>query len=169
METRSELIFKWSVYSALSLLVLLIQGFLPEIRLFGVTLFLPPVLVAILASLEPNLQGAVFALCFGLLCDFALLGPVPCFYLVSFLLIALLSALISTRLLNAELVLSLSVVPAGLMLSALLRFFLMLAEGYGSAADVLLYAGKELLLTMPFVVPLHFLFTFFHRRFHFYG
>lgn len=169
METRSDLIIKWSVYSVLSLLVLLIQGFLPEIRLFGVTLFLPPVLVALLASLEPNLQGAVFALCFGLVCDFALLGPIPCFYLVSFLLIALLSALISTRILNAELILSLSVAPAGILLSALLRYLLMLAQGTGSFADALLYGGKELLLTMPFVVPLHFLFIFFHRRFHFYG
>ncbi len=169
METRSELIFKWSVYSALSLLVLLIQGFLPEIRLFGVALFLPPVLVALLTSLEPNLQGVVFALGFGLLCDFALLGPAPCFYLVSFLLIALLSSLISTRLLNAEMLCSLAVVPAGILLSAVLRWLLLLADGSGSVGAVLLYCAKELLLVMPVVVPLHFLFRFFHHRFHFYG
>ena len=169
METRSDLIFKWSTYSALSLLILLLQGFLPEIRLFGVTLFLPPVLVALLASLEPNLQGLIFALCFGLLCDLSLLGPTPCFYLVSFVLIAMLSALLSTRILNAELLRSLAVAPAGILLSALLRLPLMLVDGVAPLTEVLLYCGKELLLAMPFVVPLHFLFIFLHRRFHFYG
>lgn len=169
METRSDLIFKWSVYSLLSLLVLLIQGFLPEIRLFGVTLFLPPVLAALLTSLEPNLQGVVFSLCFGLLCDLALLGPAPCFYLISFLLIALLSAILSARILNAELIRSLAVASAGILLSALLRLPFLLTGGTALLTEVLLYSGKELLLAIPFVVPLHFLFTFFHRRFHFYG
>ena len=168
METRADLIFKWSVYSALCLLVLLIQGILPEIRLFGVALFLPPVLAALLAAFEPGLQGTVFALCFGVVCDFALLGPAPCFYLVSFVLSAMLAGLISSRLLNAELICSLAVAPAALALSALLRFLILLAKGGAPVPDVLLYTGKELLLTMPFVVPLHFLFAFFHRRFHFY-
>ncbi len=169
METRSDLIFKWSTYSVLSLLVLLIQGLLPEIRLFGVALFLPPVLVALLASLEPNLQGVIFALCFGLLCDLSLLGPIPCFYLISFILIAFLSILLSTRILNTELLRSLAVAPAGILLSALLRLPFLLANSTASFTEVLLYGGKELLLAVPFVVPLHFLFIFFHRRFHFYG
>ncbi len=168
METRSDLIFKWSTYGALSLLVLLVQGLLPDIRLFGVVLFLPPVLVALLASLESNLQGLIFALCFGLLCDLALLGPSPCFYLVSFILIALLSAFLSTRILNAELFRSLAAASAGILLSALLRLPLLPADG-STFSDFLLYCGRELLLAMPFVVPLHFLFLFFHRRFHFYG
>lgn len=168
METRAELIFKWSVYSAMTLLILLIQGFLPEPRLGGATVFLPPVLAAMVSALEPGQQGVLFAAGFGLVCDWALLGPVPCFYLVSFTLIGLLSLLISGRVINTQLILSLAVSAAALGLSALLRMLILLARGNFDLGAALLYAGCELLLTLPVAVPLHFLYAAFHRRFHFY-
>lgn len=168
METRAELIFKWSVYSALSLLILLLQGFLPELRLSGAALFLPPVLVAIVSSLEPGQQGVIFAGCFGLVCDLALLGPIPCFYLMSFLLIGLLSLLISRRIVNTRLILSLAVSATALVVDALLRLLILLCRGGGDLGAAALLLGAELLLTLPVAVPLHFLFAVFHRRFHFY-
>lgn len=169
METRAELIFKWSVYSALTLLVLLLQAFLPDMHLGSATLFLPPILAAIVAALEPGQQGVLFAACFGLVCDWAMLGPIPCFYLVSFTLIALLSLLISGRIVNAQLILSLAVSAAALCLSAALRLLILLCRGSAAPDAALLACGRELLLTMPFVVPLHFLFAAFYRRYHFYN
>ncbi|MGM9662700.1 MAG: hypothetical protein ACI3WR_06360 [Oscillospiraceae bacterium] len=169
METRSDLIFKWSCYSALTLAVLALQALLlPRLQLFGVGLFLPPVLAAILSAFEPGAQGMLFAAVFGLLCDFALLGPFPCFYLVTFLLISIASGLISTRLLNAGLLCSAAVTAAAFLLSDAVRALFLIARHGAGLADVLLYGAKELLLALPFVVPLHFLFAAFHRRFHFY-
>lgn len=168
MKTRSDIIFKWSVYGAVTLLVLLTQKFLlPDLRLFGVALFLPPMLAALLAAFEPGAEGMLFSLCFGLLCDWALLGPVPCFYTVSFVMIAVLSGLLSARLLSAELLCSVVVSAVAYLVSDLLRWVVMVQDG-ARLTDVLIYGGKELLLALPFVVPLHFLFAFFHSRFHFY-
>ena len=48
-----------------------------------------------------------------------------------------------------------------------LRWVLMASKGTG-LLDVLIYGGRELLLALPFVVPLHFLYSFFYQRFHFY-
>lgn len=169
METRADLIFKWSVYSAAAALLLLAQRFLPELRLFGVTLFLPPVLAALVSALEPGQQGILFAGCFGLLCDWALLGPIPCFYLMSFVLIGLLSLFISGRIVSARLILSLSVSAAAIVLSAALHLLILLFHGGAPFGAALLACGRELLLTMPFVVPLHFLLTALHRRLHFYN
>ena len=168
MRTRSEIIFKWSVYSAVSLLVLLTQKFLlPELRLFGVALFLPPMIAAMLSAFEPGAEGMLFALFFGILCDLALLGPVPCFYTVSFVLAAILSGLISARLISGQLLCSVAVSAAAYLACDALRAVLMAADGV-LLTDVLLYGGKELLFALPFAVPLHFLFGFFHGRFHFY-
>ena len=168
MKTRSEIIFQWSVYSAVSLLVLLVQKFLlPDLRLFGVALFLPPMIAAMLSAFEPGAEGMLFSLFFGMLCDWALIGPVPCFYTVSFVLAAILAGLISGRLLSGQLLCSLTVSAAAYLTGDLLRWVLMASRGT-ALLDVLLYGGRELLLALPFVVPLHFLFAFFHHRFHFY-
>ena len=168
MKTRSEIIFKWSVYSLLTLLLLFVQRLLmPNLQLFGVALFLPPMIAALLAAFEPGAEGMLFGLGFGILCDLALLGPVPCFYTISFVLAAILSGLISARLLNAELLCSATVSAAAYLVSDLIRWILMATDGV-HLLDVLLLGGKELLLALPFVVPLHFLFAFFHHRFHFY-
>ena len=168
MKTRSEIIFQWSVYSAVSLLVLLAQKFLlPELRLFGVALFLPPMIAAMLSAFEPGAEGMLFSLFFGVLCDWALIGPVPCFYTVTFVLAAILAALISARLLSGQLLCSIAVSLAAYLIGALLRWVLMAEDGV-SLITVLLYGGKELLLALPFVVPLHFLYSFFYQRFHFY-
>ena len=168
MKTRSELIFKWSVYGTLSLLVLLLQKFLlPDLRMFGLALFLPPMLAALLAAFEPGAEGMLFSLCFGLLCDWALMGPVSCFYTISFVLLAMISGLLSARLLNAQLLCSIVVSAVGYLICDLLRWVVMVQSG-ARLFDVLIYGSKELLLALPFVVPLHFLFAFFHQRFHFY-
>ena len=168
MKTRADIIFKWSVYSLLALLLLLVQKFLiPDLRLFGVALFLPPMITAMLAAFEPGPEGMLFGLGFGILCDLALLGPAPCFYTASFVLAAILSGLISGRLLSAKLLCSATVSAAAYLVSDLMRWVLMITDG-AHLMDVLLYGGKELLLALPFVVPLHFLFAFFHHRFHFY-
>lgn len=168
MKTRSEIIFQWSIYSAVSLLVLLVQKFLlPELRLFGVALFLPPMIAAMLSAFEPGAEGMLFCLFFGVLCDWALIGSVPCFYTITFVLTAILSTLISARLLSGQLLCSIAVSATAYLAGTLLRWVLMADDGIHLVA-VLLYGGKELLLALPFVVPLHFLYSFFYQRFHFY-
>ena len=116
---------------------------------------------------EPGAEGMLFSLFFGVLCDWALIGPVPCFYTVTFVLAAILAALISGRLLSGQLLCSIAVSAAAYLAGTLLRWVLMADDGVG-LVTVLLYGGKELLLALPFVVPLHFLYSFFYRRFHFY-
>ena len=63
MLTRRDLIVKWSTYAAASLaLVFLHTLLLRDVELLGVRLFLPPLLVAVVASVEDTRAGAIFGL-----------------------------------------------------------------------------------------------------------
>ena len=124
-------------------------------------------IAAMLSAFEPGAEGMLFSLFFGVLCDWALIGPVPCFYTVTFVLAAILAGLISGRMLSGQLLCSITVSAAAYLTGTLLRWVLMASDGVG-LLTVLLYGGKELLLALPFVVPLHFLDAFFYHRFHFY-
>ena len=90
MLTRQDIIIKWTTISVVTLLLELLFGFLlGDVTIFGVHLFLPPLIVGIVASLEDTHAGALFALACGVLCDLALPGVFPCLYTISFTLAAL--------------------------------------------------------------------------------
>ena len=77
--TTHDTAVKWTAYSAACLLLLFAHALtLSHLRVWGIAPFLPPLLPAVLASMEDRLEGFVFALAFGVLCDLALTAPLPC-------------------------------------------------------------------------------------------
>jgi len=90
--TTRDLGIKWSVYAlAIAFLLLLHSLTGAHLRVWGVVPFLPPLLLAVVVSMEERLEGVVFGLVFGVLCDLALTAPMPWLYTVSFTAAALLS------------------------------------------------------------------------------
>lgn len=169
METRGELIQKWLLYSLASLLFLALQALLlARISVFSLTPFLLPLIPALIGSFEQSAQALGFSLGFGILCDAALLGAFPCFYLLSSVLIVLLAGFISRRVLTRGLLCSLITGFASLLLfnsiSAAAVFF---AHGTSLPALLLRGAGVSLVSLFP-VLFMHPLYAFLHRRLHMY-
>ena len=90
MLTRRDLIIKWSAYALAALaLSFLYALLLRDAQPFGVRMFLPPVLVAAVASLEDVRFGTGFGLLCGVACDLTTAGTFPCVYTLAFTLAAL--------------------------------------------------------------------------------
>ena len=111
--TTRDTAVKWTAYGAACLLLLFAHALtLSHLRVWGIAPFLPPLLPAVLASMEDRLEGFVFALAFGALCDLALTAPLPCLYTIAFPLTALLAALIARSVLQPGILCSLAVSTA---------------------------------------------------------
>jgi len=154
---RSEIFFKWLLYSAASLLLLLLQGaVLQRLRLFGVMPFLYPVLAAVLSMCEGALSGTVYSLALGVICDLVLPGPIPCFYTLIFPLAGLCSGLVSRSWLPAGFLCSLVVSFMAFVLTDTFHGLLLVLAGKTAWAAVAMTALCEICATALFV-PLVFL------------
>ena len=169
METRSELIQKWLLYSLASLLFLAIQSLLlAKIRIFSLTPFLLPLIPAIVGSLEQNVQALGFAVGFGIFCDAAMLGPFPCFYLLSSVLVFLLSDFVSRRVLTKGLLCSLLTGLAALLLANAMNAAALFFAGRAALRELLpRVAGASLVSLFP-VFFMHPLYAFLYGRLHLY-
>ena len=115
--TTRDTAVKWTAYALACLLLLFGHELtLAHLRVWGIAPFLPPLLPAVLASMEDRLEGFVFALAFGVLCDLALTAPLPCLYTIAFPLTALLAALIARSVLQPGILCSLAVSTAAFVL-----------------------------------------------------
>ena len=126
---------------------------------------LPPLLPAVLASMEDRLEGFVFALAFGVLCDLALTAPLPCLYTIAFPLTALLAALIARSVLQPGILCSLAVSTAAFVLVDLMTAVTLLAGGRSELSAIALRAVQELALSLPLLIVCHPVLAFLHRKF----
>lgn len=156
--TRRDLFYKWLFYSLAALLWLVIQHALLNRLDFwgGVHPFVLPMIPAMSAILEKRQESTLFSVCAGLFCDLLMPAPIPCFYTLTFLAIALLCAVIAARvILTGFLCAAVCSVLASCLSSALQILFLAPALEF-PVASALSLAGRELLLSLPFS-PLLFL------------
>lgn len=158
MQPRQYIIFKWCVYSAVTLLFCLVQicG-LRHLRLIGVVPLLYPVLSAMVATFEGRSGGIFFAAGLGALCDVALYPPFVGFFTAAFAAAALLTALIAEFLLTPGFLCGLIAVSITFLLLDVGRVLLYAAGGQDVAA-VLSVAGREFLVTLlflPLVFPVY--------------
>lgn len=110
MLTRRDLIMKWSAYALAALaLSFLFALLLRDAEVLGVRMFLPPVLVAVVASLEDARFAAAFGLICGLLCDLTAAGAFPCLYTLAFTLAGLAGAALAGRVLQQGLLCAVAV------------------------------------------------------------
>ena len=147
--TTRDTAVKWTAYALACLLLLFGHELtLAHLRVWGIAPFLPPLLPAVLASMEDRLEGFVFALAFGVLCDLALTAPLPCLYTIAFPLTALLAALIARSVLQPGILCSLAVSTAAFVLVDLITVVTLLAvPGYMLLIPLLGARGVALVTT----------------------
>ena len=166
MLTRRDLIIKWSGYALISLALILLDSLiLRGVKLLGVYLFLPPLLVGVVASLEETRSSVIFALVCGVLCDLTIAGTFPCVYTLSFTAAALFCSLLARSVLQPGFFCSLAVTALTFVIVDALN---MLALGLGSGAafmPMLVLALSETAVSCLLLPVCHPVLVWLHRKF----
>ena len=166
MLARNEVIFKWALYTAATLLCLLLQGLLQRATVWGVIPFLYPVIAAVPATFENPTAATTYALVIGVVCDLLLPGPLPCFYTVIFPLVGLCAALLAQSALPAGFACSLVSTAIAFLLTDLFACLLLWFGGKGAWSAGMGVMLREFLVTVPLTLPMTMLFRAVHRRTH---
>lgn len=166
MLTKKMLFTKWTFYSlALLLFIFLQQAVLDQICLLGVVPFLMPMLVAMVAALEGPTGGTIFGIAVGFLCDNAGGGVFPGVYTLSFFCIALCVAIISKYWVMRNVFGSLIYALIAFAVIDAIQFLFLFAVHHANAMAVLELAGREIAVSILFVIPIFFLYTWLNHLF----
>ena len=161
--SRRDYALKWLFYSITSLLLVALQSLVfNHITLWGIHLFLLPLVVALATMWEGN-EGVLFSLVFGLLTDLTTTGPIPCFYTLAFLAVAVGTTLIVKHLIVPGFFCAIITSILSIILCDLLQIvFLSYTAGISLLSGLLLMA-KELIsvVCMPLI---YFPFRWLHSR-----
>lgn len=164
--TRRMTTLKWVFYALWTLVFLLVQQLMfPYLRISGVHPFILPSLAAIAASFEGKREGPVYALVLGLVCDTLFTGAFPCFYAVVLTLSALLAGQAARRLIMPGAVCSLAVSAGALLLTDLFNAVAFTYSHGTPPGEAMWLTAREILLSLPFSMLVHLVFSRVHRRF----
>lgn len=164
--TRRMTTLKWVFYALWTLVFLLVQQLVfPYLRIAGVHPFILPSLAAIAASFEGKREGPVYALVLGLVCDTLFTGAFPCFYAVVLTLSALLAGQAARRLIMPGAVCSLAVSAGALLLTDLFNAAAFTYSHGTPLGETMWLTAREILLSLPFAMLVHLVFSRVHRRF----
>lgn len=164
--TRRMTTLKWVFYALWTLVFLLVQQLMfPYLRIVGVHPFILPSLAAIAASFEGKREGPVYALVLGLVCDTLFTGAFPCFYAVVLTLSALLAGQAARRLIMPGAVCSLAVSAGALLLTDLFNAVAFTYSHGTPPGEAMWLTAREILLSLPFAMLVHLVFSRVHRRF----
>ncbi len=164
--TRRMTTLKWVFYALWTLVFLLVQQLMfPYLRIAGVHPFILPSLAAIAASFEGKREGPVYALVLGLVCDTLFTGAFPCFYAVVLTLSALLAGQAARRLIMPGAVCSLAVSAGALLLTDLFNAVAFTYSHGTPPGEAMWLTAREILLSLPFSMLVHLVFSRVHRRF----
>lgn len=164
--TRRMTTLKWVFYALWTLVFLLVQQLVfPYLRIAGVHPFILPSLAAIAASFEGKREGPVYALVLGLVCDTLYTGAFPCFYAVVLTLSALLAGQAARRLIMPGAVCSLAVSAGALLLTDLFNAVAFTYSHGTPPGEAMWLTAREILLSLPFAMLVHLVFSRVHRRF----
>ena len=164
--TRRMTTLKWVFYALWTLVFLLVQQLMfPYLRIAGVHPFILPSLAAIAASFEGKREGPVYALVLGLVCDTLFTGAFPCFYAVVLTLSALLAGQAARRLIMPGAVCSLAVSAGALLLTDLFNAVAFTYSHGTPPGEAMWLTAREILLSLPFSMLVHLVFSRDHRRF----
>ena len=163
---RRLIFFRWLFYGTAALLFAFLQSLLfNRLSFWGIHPFLFPALIAVAATFESRRESFTFALVFGLFCDLAMPGAIPCFYMLAFTLCALMSSLVSRRLIVPGFICSMVCCGASTVFCGFLYALLFAFSHAVTALDALYLVMRETLITSPCFLPVHFVFQAIHRRF----
>ena len=166
MFTQKALITKWSLYTAALLLLIAAQQCLNLLSpIFGVLPFLMPIIIAIVAALEGPMPGTIFGVAVGCLCDLLGGGVFSGIYTFSFFWIALCIAIISKYWVMHSAFGSLIYAAIAFLILDVFQILYLLLWKHASLQIMLILAGKELLISILFAIPILFLFRYLHSLF----
>lgn len=160
-------ILKWSCYVGCCLLLSFFrQLFLGSVTVWGAIPFLPPVLLAVVASLEEMRPAVIFGMLYGALCDLTIPAPYPCLYTLAFTLSALLVSALARSLLQPGF-------PRALLMTALTFALvdcgnacaLLLRGAAGELLPMLSLYCRETLVSCLLLIPAYPLLRAVHRFF----
>ena len=121
---------KWTFYAlAAAALFFLRRLLLGSMTFFGVIPFLPPVILAVMASFELPRSSVIAGIVFGALCDLVLPAPFACLYTIAFTLAALLISTVVSNLLQQGFARALLSTALTFLLVDLLQAFALLPRG----------------------------------------
>lgn len=164
--TRRMTTLKWVFYALWTLVFLLVQQLVfPYLRIAGVHPFILPSLAAIAASFEGKREGPVYALVLGLVCDTLFTGAFPCFYAVVLTLSALLAGQAARRLIMPGAACTLAVSAGALLLTDLFNAVAFTYSHGTPPGEAMWLTAREILLSLPFAMLVHLVFSRVHRRF----
>ena len=166
MLTRRDIIIKWGSYALASLALLFLFSLtLRGIEIFGVRMFLPPLLVGVVASVEDTRPAVLYGLALGLLCDLTVAGTFPCVYTLAFTLSALSCSLLAKGVLQPGVLCSLAVTALTfLWVDAfnMLALWLKAKAGFAAMASL---AAREALVSCLLLIVCHPVLLALHRKF----
>ena len=157
---RTEIIFKWLLYAAGVLICWSLHGVaLQFLNIFGVMPFIFPMLAAVIAMYEGPFSGSICALVMGILCDLTISVPIPCFYTLVFPIIGMLAGLIAKNWLPMSFWCAAILSLLSFTLTDSFHFLLLVLKGGGHAAQAAIdLACRETGASMPFLIPVYFVF-----------
>ena len=167
MLARSATIIKWVLYALAGLACTVVQAaVLQRFTLWGVIPFLYPLIAALPATFEGPAAGTVYALAAGVLCDLLLPSPIPCFYTLIFPLVGLSAGLLSQSLIPAGYLCSAVASLPTYLLTGVFHCIVLWATGHAAWTAGLSVTLRELCVSLPWSLPMAWLFRKVYRRVH---
>ena len=167
MLARSATIIKWVLYALAGLACTVVQAaVLQRFTLWGVIPFLYPLIAALPATFEGPAAGTVYALAAGVLCDLRLPSPIPCFYTLIFPLVGLSAGLLSQSLIPAGYLCSAVASLPAYLLTGVFHCIVLWATGHAAWTAGLSVTLRELCVSLPWSLPMAWLFRKVYRRVH---
>lgn len=153
MNVRQTAALKWTFYALAALLLCFLRRLLLGSALFwGVLPFLPPVLLAVVASFEQPKAAVLSGIVFGALCDLVLPASFPCLYTLAFTLAALLTSTVMSSLLQQGFARALVSSVLTFAVADLFQSLAMLTRGAALPAMLYLFA-RETLVSCALLLP----------------
>ncbi len=166
MLTRRDIIIKWSSYAAACLLLLLLFALLlRDVELFGVRMFLPPLFVGVVASMEDARAGTIFGLACGVLCDLTTAGTFPCVYTLAFTLAAMACSALAKSVLQPGVLCSVAVTALTFLFVDMLNMLALFLRQRASFGAMALLAVQETVVSCLFLIVCHPVLWMLHRKF----
>lgn len=166
MLTRRDIIIKWSTYAGAFLTLLFFCSLLlHNMRFWGVSIFIPPLLVGVVAAMEETRAGIIFGLVCGLLCDISVPGTFPCIYTLAFPVAALLCSNMAKSVLQRGMICSLTVSVLTFLIVDALNMIALFFKDRAPFDSMLELTVKETALSCVLLIAVHPLAAWLHRKF----
>ena len=128
-------------------------------------LFLPPLLVGVVASVEETRAATIFGLSCGVLCDVTLAGTFPCVYTLAFTLAALCSSLLARSVLQRGVLCSLAVTALTFAFVDALNMLALFFRARAPFVAMASVALRETLVSCALLLVVHPVMLTLHRKF----